>query len=29
MRIAEFFQTLPRLVLALIVVALFGPGWGA
>jgi len=28
MRIAEFFQTLPRLVLALIVVALFGAGLG-
>ena len=28
MRVAEFFQTLPRLVLALIVVALFGAGVG-
>jgi peptide/nickel transport system permease protein len=28
MRLAEFFQTLPRLVLALIVVALFGAGVG-
>jgi peptide/nickel transport system permease protein len=28
MRIAEFFQTLPRLVLALIIVALFGAGLG-
>ena len=28
MRVAEFFQTLPRLVLALIVVALFGAGLG-
>jgi len=26
MRVTEFFQTLPRLVLALIVIALFGPG---
>ncbi len=26
MRIAEFFQTLPRFVVALIVIALFGPG---
>jgi peptide/nickel transport system permease protein len=26
MRMTEFFQTLPRLVLALIVIALFGPG---
>ena len=28
MRVAEFFQTLPRFVLALIVIALFGPGVG-
>ena len=28
MRLAEFFQTLPRFVLALIVIALFGPGIG-
>lgn len=28
MRLAEFFQTLPRFVLALIVIALFGPGLG-
>lgn len=28
MRISEFFQTLPRLVLALIIVALFGSGLG-
>jgi ABC-type dipeptide/oligopeptide/nickel transport system permease subunit len=26
MRVSEFFQTLPRFVLALIVIALFGPG---
>ena len=28
MRVTEFFQTLPRFVLALIVIALFGPGLG-
>lgn len=28
MRVGEFFQTLPRFVLALIVIALFGPGIG-
>lgn len=28
MRLAEFFQTLPRFVLALVVIALFGPGLG-
>ena len=28
MRVAEFFQTLPRFVLALIAIALFGPGIG-
>lgn len=28
MRVTEFFQTLPRFVLALIVIALFGPGVG-
>jgi peptide/nickel transport system permease protein len=28
MRIAEFFQTLPRFVLALIIIGLFGPGIG-
>jgi peptide/nickel transport system permease protein len=28
MRLTEFFQTLPRFVLALIVIALFGPGIG-